>query len=136
MTPMTASATIVIASPDGEADLAAVRALFSEYAQSLGFSLAYQDFESELAGLPGKYAPPTGAILLARSGAEAAGCVGLRQLEPGICEMKRLYVRPAFRAVRMADGNSIGRALAFGIVALARERGYGRLRLDTIAGKM
>jgi putative acetyltransferase len=136
MTPMTTSATIVIGPPDGVAGLEDIRVLFREYAQSLGFSLAYQDFEAELAGLPGKYAPPDGALLLAKVDGIATGCVALRQIERGICEMKRLYVRPAQRALRMADGNSIGRTLAFRIVALARERGYRRLRLDTIADKM
>jgi ribosomal protein S18 acetylase RimI-like enzyme len=107
-----------------------------EYAQSLGFSLAYQGFEEEMAAFPGKYAPPRGALLLARVGKEAAGAVALRPLDVEICEMKRLYVRPVFRSLRLADGRSIGRALAEGIVEGARRRGYRRLRLDTIAGKM
>src|SRR5262249_52395903 len=107
-----------------------------EYAQSLGFSLAYQDFGAELANFPGKYAPPTGALLLARAQDAPAGAVALRQLEPDICEMKRLYVRPAYRALRTAEGESIGRTLALGIVAQARALHYRRLRLDTIAGKM
>jgi putative acetyltransferase len=117
-----------IAPPRDAADLDAVRALFSEYAASLGFSLSYQGFEAELAGLPGKYAD--GALLLAKVDGSAAGVVGLRKLEPGIAEMKRLYVRPAHH------GRSIGRKLAEAAVATARERGYRRLRLDTISGKM
>jgi ribosomal protein S18 acetylase RimI-like enzyme len=125
-----------ITPPRMPADLEAIKALFGEYAQSLGFSLDYQDFDAELAGLPGKYAPPDGALLLARVDGEAAGTVALRKLDSGICEMKRLYVRPPFRGRRMADGRSIGRALAEVIVAIGRERGYQRLRLDTIGGKM
>lgn len=133
---MTNSGTIAIGPPSGAADLDAIKALFAEYAQSLGFSLAYQGFAAELAQLPGKYAPPGGALLLARADGEAAGCVALRALEPGICEMKRLYVRPAHRGRRTADGLSIGRALAQAVIAAARARGYGRLRLDTITSKM
>jgi len=100
------------------------------------FSLGYQDFEAELAGLPGKYAPPTGALLLGWVDGAVAGCVALRQLTPEICEMKRLYVRPEHRGVRGGDGMSLGRALAVGIVAEGRALGYERLRLDTIGGKM
>jgi putative acetyltransferase len=127
---------VEIAAPHTATDLEAIKALFREYAQSLGFSLAYQDFEKELADFPGKYAAPEGALLLATVDGEAAGTVALRKLDPGICEMKRLYVRPAFRGRRMADGRSIGRALAEDIVAIGRDRGYQRLRLDTISGKM
>jgi ribosomal protein S18 acetylase RimI-like enzyme len=126
----------LIGPPADAADLEAVKVLFVEYAGSLGFSLAYQDFAAELAGFPGKYAPPGGALLLARVDGEAAGAVALRQLEPDICEMKRLYVRPAHRAARTTEGQSIGRALAYGIVAQARALNYRCLRLDTIAGKM
>lgn len=133
---MSTPARIAIAPPDDAPDHEAIKALFVEYAESLGFSLAYQGFETEVAAFPGKYAPPTGALLLARADGAAAGTVALRQLEPGICEMKRLYVRPAYRGLRTADGLSIGRALTFGIVAEARALGYRRLRLDTISGKM
>lgn len=129
-------ASVVIASPRHPADDEAIKALFVEYAESLGFSLAYQGFEAELAELPGKYAPPTGALLLARADGVAAGTVALRQLTPEICEMKRLYVRPAYRGLRTEEGLSIGRALALAVVAEARALGYRRLRLDTIAGKM
>jgi ribosomal protein S18 acetylase RimI-like enzyme len=130
------STDIRIAPPEGAADLDAIRALFDEYARSLGFSLAYQDFEQELAGLPGKYAAPDGALLLARVGGHAAGVVALRALAPGTCEMKRLYVRPEHRGVRTAEGLSIGRTLALRIVAEARRLGYCRLRLDTVADRM
>ncbi len=127
---------IHIASPRDAADIDAIAGLFREYAGSLGFSLDYQDFETELAGLPGKYAPPEGALLLATVDGAAAGAVALRQLEPGICEMKRLYVRPDYRGERLQDGQSIGRALAHRIVEVGRAAGYRRLRLDTIGDRM
>ncbi|MBS0524048.1 MAG: GNAT family N-acetyltransferase [Proteobacteria bacterium] len=134
---MTAATPVAtISAPRTPADHDAIKALFREYAESLGFSLAYQDFDKELADFPGKYAAPAGALLLARVGEEAAGAVALRKLDQGICEMKRLYVKPQFRGRRTADGRSIGRALAEDIVAIGRERGYQRLRLDTISGKM
>ncbi len=129
-------AGIVIATPHAPADYEAVKALFAEYAGALGFSLVYQGFEAELAELPGRYAPPTGALLFARADGAPAGTVALRQLAPGSCEMKRLYVRPEYRGLRTREGLSIGRALTLAIVAEARVLGYRRLRLDTIAGKM
>src|SRR6202022_2257477 len=98
------------AQAESAAQIAQARELFLEYAQSLGFSLCFQDFDKELAGLPGSYAPPDGRLLLARKGHLLAGCVGLRNLEPGVGEMKRLYVRPQFR------GNGIGRALAGSVI--------------------
>jgi ribosomal protein S18 acetylase RimI-like enzyme len=127
---------VEISAPCSPAEHEAIKALMREYAGSLGFSLAYQDFEAELADFPGKYAPPAGALLLATVGDKAAGTVALRRLDTATCEMKRLYVRPAFRGRRTADGRSIGRALAEDIVAVGRDRGYRRLRLDTIGGKM
>jgi ribosomal protein S18 acetylase RimI-like enzyme len=107
-------------------DLRHARALFEEYAASLGFDLGFQDFAAELAGLPGDYAPPRGRLLLAFHEDQAAGCVALRELEDGVCEMKRLYVRPAFRDLHA------GRALVEAILREAREIGYARMRLDTV----
>jgi ribosomal protein S18 acetylase RimI-like enzyme len=113
-------------------DYANARTLFLEYAESLGFSLAYQGFDRELEELPVRYAPPNGAVLLARVGDELAGVVALRRMTPEIGEMKRLYVRPAFRGQRP----SIGRGLADAVVESARALGYRRVRLDTVASRM
>jgi putative acetyltransferase len=111
----------------GPADLDLARTLFREYAGTLGFALDFQGFEEELAALPGDYAEPAGTIVLARVGGEVAGCVALRPLpEPGACEMKRMYVRPAFQR------RGLGRALGERILADARARGYRVMRLDTI----
>jgi len=127
---------VEITPPRNAEDDTAIKALFAEYAGSLGFSLGYQNFDAELADFPGKYGPPRGALLLARVGADAAGTVALRPLSETICEMKRLYVKPAFRGQRTEDGRSLGRSLAASIVAAAQARGYERLRLDTIGGTM
>jgi ribosomal protein S18 acetylase RimI-like enzyme len=108
------------------AQITQARGLFLEYAQSLGFSLCFQNFDQELANLPGDYAPPKGGLLLAECEGELAACVALHKLEAGICEMKRLYLRPQFR------GHSLGRMLAERIIAEARQIGYRRMRLDTV----
>jgi len=108
------------------AQIAQARELFLEYAQSLGMNLCFQNFEQELAGLPGHYAPPSGRLLLAEYKSQLAGCVALHEWEPSICEMKRLYLRSAFR------GKGLGRVLAEAIVAEAQNIGYQHMRLDTI----
>jgi putative acetyltransferase len=108
------------------AQIIQARELFLEYAQSLGFSLCFQNFDKELANLPGDYAPPEGRLLLAEFEGQLVGCVALHKLEPGICEMKRLYLRPQFR------GKGLGRVLADRIVAEARQIGYKCMRLDTV----
>jgi GNAT superfamily N-acetyltransferase len=107
-------------------DLPEVRVLLEEYAASIGFSLCFQGFDRELAGLPGEYAPPSGRLLVARVDALAAGCVALRALSDGVCEMKRLFVRLPFR------GLGIGRKLVVAIVDEARAAGYVRMKLDTV----
>jgi ribosomal protein S18 acetylase RimI-like enzyme len=108
------------------AQIAQARELFLEYAQSLGFSLCFQNFDKELAGLPGDYAPPEGRLLLAEYEGQLAACVALHKLEPDICEMKRLYLRPQFR------GKGLGRILAERIMTEARQIGYSLMRLDTV----
>jgi putative acetyltransferase len=111
-------------------DIAEVRRLFRAYADWLEVDLCFQGFERELAELPGCYAPPAGRLLIARVGSEVVGCVALRPLEAGVCEMKRLWVEPGFA------GQGIGRALAETIIAAARQIGYRRMRLDTLPARM
>jgi GNAT superfamily N-acetyltransferase len=111
---------------ESPAQIAQVRELFLEYAKSLGFSLCFQNFDKELAGLPGDYAPPEGRLLLAEFAGGVAGCVALHKCDAGICEMKRLYLRPQFR------GKGLGRVLAEAVIAEAQKIGYERMRLDTV----
>ena len=119
-----------LAHAESSVQIAAVRGLFLEYAQSLGFSLRFQSFDQELASLPGDYAPPTGRLILASQGVHTAGCVALHAINNQHCEMKRLYVRPQFR------GHGLGKILTERIIAEARQIGYTRLRLDTVEPKM
>jgi ribosomal protein S18 acetylase RimI-like enzyme len=116
-------------------DVARARELFEEYAAWLGLNLCFQNFEKELAELPGDYVPPGGRLFLAIENDEVAGCVALRRIEElqtgdSVCEMKRLYVRPSFR------GTGLGRLLTETIIQAAGEVGYTRMRLDTLPGKM
>jgi ribosomal protein S18 acetylase RimI-like enzyme len=107
-------------------DYAVGRAMFEEYAQAIDVDLCFQDFAAELDRLSVMYAPPAGALLLAKFGSEVAGCVGLRKFRDDICEMKRLYVRPDFR------GRHLGRRMAEEIAQRAHELGYRTLVLDTL----
>ena len=117
---------VKIVQAHSEQEIAWVRMLFREYADSLGIDLCFQSFEEELAGLPGRYAPPEGSLLIAVEDGQVIGCVALRKSDESIGEMKRLYLRPAFR------GNGAGRNLALAIIAEARKVGYSRLCLDTL----
>lgn len=109
-----------------EEHIVEVRQLFEEYAASLGVDLGFQDFERELAELPGEYAPPSGRLLLARVEGRMAGCVALRKFSHEVSEMKRLYIRPEFR------GDGVGRKLAEAVIKAAREIGYTKMLLDTL----
>ena len=117
-------AEIVRANTDGL--IAQAKELFQQYAESLGFDLCFQDFDAELDTFPVQYSPPTGDLLLALSESQPIGCVGVRFLEKGICEMKRLYVRPNFR------GDNAGRELSEAAIEAGKILGYERMRLDTL----
>ena len=111
-------------------EISRARELFEEYAAGVGISLCFLNFDKELAELPGAYIPPDGRLFLAIKEEQSAGCVALRRIGEGVCEMKRLYVRPEFR------GTGLGRTLAETVIQAAREIGYHRMRLDTLPGKM
>jgi ribosomal protein S18 acetylase RimI-like enzyme len=107
-------------------DIATARTLFQEYADDIGVDLCFQGFAEELSQLPGAYSPPQGRLLLAWANDVPAGCVALRPATETICEMKRLFVRPAFRA------RGIGKSLVEAIIREAREIGYKTMQLDTL----
>lgn len=117
---------IEIGGADDSASIAAARALFEEYQRTLGVDLGFQGFASELATLPGDYAPPRGLLLVARDDGAVVGCVAMRPLTSEACEMKRLYVRPLSRAA------GVGRQLAERVIAEARAMGYRHMHLDTL----
>ncbi len=121
---------LILRQAEAPDQIAQARELFLEYADSLGFSLCFQSFDRELEGLPGDYAPPDGRLLIAEYRGQPAGCVALHKLQPGVCEMKRLYLRPPLR------GRGIGRALAEAVIAEARTIGYQKMRLDSVEPKM
>jgi putative acetyltransferase len=122
---MSERAVIAVRPADRPSDMEIVKALFVEYGRSLDFDLCFQNFDHELATLPGAYAPPRGQILLAESDGRALGVIALRPLDARRCEMKRLYVRPEAR------GRGLGGRLARAIMAEAAQRGYATMRLDT-----
>ena len=113
-----------------QSDIQQARSLFEEYAAGLGISLCFQNFDQELANLPGDYAPPTGRLLLAREYDQLVGCIALRPVGPTTCEMKRLFVRPEYR------DKGLGRILVEAIIEEARQIGYTHMRLDTLPGRM
>ncbi|RPH48035.1 MAG: GNAT family N-acetyltransferase [Lysobacterales bacterium] len=117
---------IMLSQADTPELVATARGLFCEYAEAIGTDLEYQGFAAELAALPAPYVPPDGALLIAHVDADVAGCVGLRPLDSFTGEMKRLYVRPAYR------GSGLGKRLVEAVIHAARDAGYSELRLDTL----
>lgn len=123
--PMTAP-EIVLMQADRPELVATARELFHEYAEAIGTDLEYQGFAAELAALPAPYVPPNGVLLIAQIGADVAGCVGLRPLDNHMGEMKRLYVRPAYRSC------GLGKRFVEAVIHAARQNNYSELRLDTL----
>jgi len=123
-------AVITFAQAVSAADIAVARTLFKEYEQSIGVSLCFQNFDQELANLPGDYAPPSGRLLLVRVDDQIAGCIALRKLDDSTSEMKRLYLRPEFR------GRGLGESIVQTLIHEAKLIGYSKIRLDTIPGRM
>lgn len=121
---------IEIRKAESENEIAQTKMLFREYEKWLGISLCFQNFDDEVANLPGKYAEPDGRLFLAFAEEKLAGCIALRKLEDGICEMKRLFVREDFRGLK------IGKILIEKIIEEAKIIGYGKMRLDTYPPKM
>lgn len=119
-----------ISNADNEEMIAEARTLFREYEAWLAMDLCFQSFEQEVAGLPGKYAPPSGRLYLAYVDEQLAGCIAMRALEDGVCEMKRLFVRDGFR------GDRVGMQLIERLIDEARKENYERMRLDTYPPKM
>ena len=117
---------VQIAAAESPEQLAQLRGLLVEYAESLSYHICFESFQKELAQLPGVYGPPDGRLFLALAGGQPAGCAALRQMEQGVGEIKRLYVRPAFR------GRGLGRELSEKILSEARALGYRAVRLDTL----
>ena len=115
---------------NSQEDIEQARTLFKEYEAGLGISLCFQNFDRELKNLPGDYAPPDGRLLLATDEAGLAGCIALRKVATGVCEMKRLFVRPTYR------GAGLGRTLVKSLIDEARKLGYTKMRLDTLPGRM
>lgn len=121
---------ITVVAAETPEDIEAVRGLFREYAGFMGFELCFEGFDKELEGLPGLYAPPGGELLLCRVGGAPAGCVATCRFVPGVAELKRLYVRPDFREMK------IGRNLTWLAMGMAGEAGYASIRLETIPDRM